>query len=419
MSSLRDRRSFLLLLGTQFLTVVNDNLFKQSVLLLAVSRQGQQGNLQSLAQALFSLPFLLFAVLAGDCADRWPKRRVIIAAKLAEVVVMLLAALAFLKGELYPLLGVVFLMGAQSAFLGPAKYGSLPELSTREGLPRANGVFQASVLAAILLGTGGAGYFQERALPWVALAMAACAGLGALLAARMSSVPAASPHKRLHFNPVGRLLRGLQGARERPGMLPAMLGHALFWLIGSLMLIAWNEFLAKDPVSGQSLVAVSSGSWSLGLAALSLFMALGAILAGQLQRHRIPRSLVLLGACGMSAGFLAAAMVPREPWPLFATMAVASFFSGCYLIPLRTLIQKLPPYASLGAALGTSQMLDFLFISIGALTRPLLRLLGIGPQGLLACLGLLLLFALLLLARALPHSVALNEGADANAETGS
>ncbi|MHC4837129.1 MAG: MFS transporter [Planctomycetota bacterium] len=412
--SLRDRRSFLLLTGTQFLTVANDNLFKQAVLLLAVSRQGQGGDLQSLAQALFSLPFLLFAVLAGDCADRWPKRRVILATKLAEVVVMLLAAWAFLAGDLTALLAVVFLMGTQSAFLGPAKYGSLPELSTRQGLPRANGVFQASVLGAILLGTGSAGHVPEPHLPWLGVGMAACAGLGFLLALGMRTVPAANPGKRLRFDPVGRLVRGLREARTRTGLLPALLGHALFWCVGSLMLIAWNEFLAKGE-DGKALVEVSQGTWSMGLAALSLFMALGAVFAGQVQRRQVPRHLVLLGAGGMAVGFLVAGLVPVSPVPLFATMAIASFFSGCYLIPLRTLVQKLPPYTSLGATLGTSQMLDFLFISGGALLRPSLRLLGVGPQGLLAVLGIVLIAAMPLLARTLPKAVALTADGSADA----
>lgn len=410
---LRDVRSYFLLLGTQFLTVINDNLFKQSVLLLAVSRQGQEGHLQSLAQALFSLPFLLFAVLAGDCADRWPKRTIIVVAKFAEAIIMLLAAAAFCYGALWPLLGVVFLMGAQSSFLGPAKYGSLPELSTRQGLPRANGLFQASVLGAILLGTGAAGHVAESALPLLALGMAVLALLGAGLAFGMRAQAVESKPTTLRFNPGRRLREGWVEAAKRPGLRPALWGHALFWMVGSLMLIAWNEFLAVD-ASGVATVEVSSGDWSIGLAVLSIFMAIGALTAGQLQRQAIRRSLVGIGSFGMAVGFLAAALVPTDPMPLFLCMATASFFSGFYLIPLRTLVQKLPPHKALGATLGTSQMLDFGFIFIGAMLRPLLTLAGVGSQGLLGFLGVVLLLSLLPLMRHLPADVVLNE--DANAD---
>jgi len=410
---LRDVRSYFLLLGTQFLTVINDNLFKQSVLLLAVSRQGQEGHLQSIAQALFSLPFLLFAVLAGDCADRWPKRSILICAKFAEALIMLLAAAAFWYGSLWPLLGVVFLMGAQSSFLGPAKYGSLPELSTQEGLPRANGLFQASVLGAILLGTGAAGHVAESALPYLALGMAVTALVGAGLAMGMRPQLVTSPPSALRFNPLRRLREGWADAAKRPGLRPALWGHALFWMVGSLMLIAWNEFLAVDE-QGFSEVAVSSGDWSIGLAVLSVFMAIGALIAGQLQRTAIRRSLVGLGSIGMALGFLAAALVPTEPWPLFLCMATASFFSGFYLIPLRTLVQKIPPHHALGATLGTSQMLDFGFIFFGAMLRPMLTLAGVDSQGLLALIGLALLATLFPLMRHLPHHVTLSEGASAD-----
>ena len=404
---MRHARSYRHLVLTQFLTVFNDNLFKQSVLLLAIAVQGEGGSGQSMAQALFSLPFLLFAVVAGDCADRFPKRDVILACKWAEVLVMLLAAVAFFSGNLWAVFAVVFLMGTQSAFLGPAKYGSLPELSTIPELPRANGLFQATVLLGILCGTGSAGHLDADALWILGLAMAFLAVAGAWVAARMRRLPAADPGKRIHFDPVRRLLRGLNDARRFPGLLPALCGHAVFWFCGSLMLLAWNEFLARD-ASGQALLEVSPGTWSMGLAGLSLFMAAGAVVAGLGLAARIPRWMPILGAVGMGSGFLVAGLLEPAPLPLFFAIGGASFFSGFYLIPLRSLMQTLPPPTRIGEVLGTGQMLDFLLIFLAAMGRPPLARMGFGPQELLLMLAAVLLLTAVGLAKALPANLSLD-----------
>ena len=55
------------------------------------------------------------------------------------------------------LLLVLFLMGTQSAFFGPGKYGILPELFRREDLPRANGIILMTTFLAIILGMAVAG----------------------------------------------------------------------------------------------------------------------------------------------------------------------------------------------------------------------------------------------------------------------
>ena len=55
------------------------------------------------------------------------------------------------------LLTVLCLMGFQSTFFGPAKYGILPELFRETDLPRANGIIIMTSFLAIIFGTVSAG----------------------------------------------------------------------------------------------------------------------------------------------------------------------------------------------------------------------------------------------------------------------
>lgn len=370
-------RSFRRLTETQFLTVFNDNAFKQTLLLLAASEPAASallgGDPQARAGLVFALPFLLLAVFAGDLADRLPKPRLIVATKWAEAGVMLLAAAGLGLGSLPVGLLALFLMGAQSAFLGPAKYGVIPELVARPLLSRANGVFQAFVLGGVLLGTGSAGFIRsalgERL--WIApLVYAGLAVLGARLALRIEAVPAADPGRRLRWNPLLRLADGLRRAAQVPGLRAAMIGRGLFFHVGTIFVFAWNEM-------GVRLLGAPESWWTAGLASLTVSMAAGSYLAGRWSRGRPRPGFAPLGAAAMACGFVVVALVPRAPWPVFATLLAANFFSGFFLVPLMTLLQQLPADRDRGQVQGACQMIDWLFIVAGSLVKELLSRLGL------------------------------------------
>ncbi len=58
-------------------------------------------------------------------------------------------------------MAVLFLMGAQSTLLGPAKYGILPELYPRDRLPVINGWFLMTTFIAIIGGVAAAGILKD------------------------------------------------------------------------------------------------------------------------------------------------------------------------------------------------------------------------------------------------------------------
>jgi len=398
---LRHPRSFWLLNGTQFLTVFNDNVFKQTVVLIAIAAQGSEGSGAALAQILFSLPFVLFALYAGDCADRWPKRDLVIATKWAECVVMLLGSAALASQSLNAGLVVLFLMALQSAFLGPAKYGALPEYAGRAALARANGWFQALMMVGIVLGTGAAGFALKHAgeRRWlIPIALAMVAAVGARVAARMTRLPAAAPERRPRFAPLRRMAEGLREAGARPGLRALLFGHALFWFASSLAYVGWNELIALQP-DGSQLVVAERAWWSLGLALLGVGLGAGAAMCGLLARRTPLARMALVGATVMALGFGAAGFVPPEPEAVLACGLLAAFGSGFFVVPLRTLIQDLAQPERLGATLGVSQTLDFVGIALGGAARLLLRPFGFDAREVLVATALALLLGTLVLAR--------------------
>ena len=125
-------RRFLPFFTTQALGAFNDNVFKNALVIMLTFKiaglsQADINTLANLAAGLFILPFFLFSASAGQWAEKYERARSIRRIKLLEIGLMLLAALGFWLQSLPFLLGVLFLMGAQSTLFGPIKYSILPE----------------------------------------------------------------------------------------------------------------------------------------------------------------------------------------------------------------------------------------------------------------------------------------------------
>ncbi|MGY9004093.1 MAG: MFS transporter, partial [Rhodospirillales bacterium] len=151
-------RRFLPLFLTQALGALNDNLFKNALVVLIIFRIAAEkelnGNvLVTLAAGIFILPFFLFSATAGQLADKVEKSRLIQIIKAAEIAIMGCGAVALWSGGVSLLIFVLFLMGTQSAFFGPVKYSILPDLLDESELIGGNGLVEAGTFLAILIGT--------------------------------------------------------------------------------------------------------------------------------------------------------------------------------------------------------------------------------------------------------------------------
>ena len=136
--SLLGQRRFAPFFSTQFLGALNDNIFRNGLVIL-ITFQGvrvfgmDHTVLANVAAFLFILPFFLFSATAGQLADKYEKSMLMRRIKLLEIGLMTLAASALLTRQYPVLLFVLFLMGCQSTLFGPVKYAYLPQkLHVRE-----------------------------------------------------------------------------------------------------------------------------------------------------------------------------------------------------------------------------------------------------------------------------------------------
>ncbi len=155
--ALLGQRRFAPFFATQFLGALNDNIFRNGLVIL-ITFQGvlvagmDHSQLANVAAGLFILPFFLFSATAGQLADKYEKSMLIRRIKLLEIALMLLAAFALISESYSLLLLVLFLMGCQSTMFGPVKYAYLPQQLDDHELVGGNALVESGTYIAIILG---------------------------------------------------------------------------------------------------------------------------------------------------------------------------------------------------------------------------------------------------------------------------
>ena len=137
----------------------------------------------SLGRGSFMVPLGVFAPWAGWAADRFSKRSAIIWLKLIEVLLMAAGIWAIHLANVPSMFTVLFLIGAQAAFIGTAKLGIIPELVKKSDISAANGLSGVATLVAVIVGTvAGYGLAEitqadhSRGLMLSTVALIGCAG---------------------------------------------------------------------------------------------------------------------------------------------------------------------------------------------------------------------------------------------------
>ncbi|MEI6526797.1 MAG: MFS transporter [Planctomycetota bacterium] len=377
--SLLADRSFWGVAITQFLGAFNDNLYKQLMLLMAIGGVGAitKDDRQGWATFAFSLPFVLLSGLAGYLSDRNSKSRIIVICKVAEIVITLLAVLAFLMyGNIgdYGTWTVLVLMGIHSTFFGPAKYGILPELFHHKNLPRANGLILMSTFLAIILGVVLAGAIKEALVTtdatgqedfgrlWIgSLACAVVAIIGTFTSLFVRYTAAVQPQARFELAdsivpaPILSLL-----SKDRP-LLLALVVSSVFWLVGGLVMPVVNR-LGKDQLQQ------ADTKTSILTAGLAIGIILGAISANLVLKRMPKDKQVSLGVLIMILSMCMLSIWKPNGEVLlgyagtFIGLIVAGIGAAVFVIPIQVFLQERPPLELKGRLIGTMNFANFVGI---------------------------------------------------------
>ncbi len=397
-SSLMVDRSFWGMTCTQFLGAFNDNLYKQLMLLLAIpvavaavaagagvdgtglapadpGGANPGGDIQGWATLVFSLPFVLFSGYAGYLSDRSSKTPIIVLCKVAEIAVMFLGLLAFYFYDNLGITGtwvVLFLMGTQSAFFGPGKYGILPELFSPRDLPRANGIILMSTFLAIIFGTVLAGGLKkvltgaDGSTQNLWLGLLVCAGIaviGTLTSLLVRKVPPAQPDIKLTADCLGVSKDVSTVLKQDRVLLGALLVSSVFWLVSGLAVPTVNRL-------GLGLLKVDELQTSMLTASIALGIMPGALFASFLCRKGWGDFSVSLGLWGILGSLIMLGFWTDGTSHVLgfsgSIVALVSMgvFAAIFAIPIQVFLQDRPPANLKGRMIATMNQANFMGILI-------------------------------------------------------
>ncbi len=383
--ALLGQRRFLPFFATQALGAFNDNVFKQSLIILitfgAISLSAEDKLVwTNLAAGLFILPFFLFSALAGQWAEKFEKSNTIRLIKLFEIAIMLLAAVGFAFDSLPFLMFVLFLMGTHSALFGPIKYAILPQALKPEELVGGNGLVEAGTFLTILIGSMLGGWLIQgfaNGTQYVSATVIVIAVVGWLASRHIPHAPATAPDLRLRWNLVALTASTLGCLRGNRAVLNSVLGISWFWFFGAIFLAQIPNYAAVYLGGDASVAQFVMMVFTVGIGA-------GSLLCEVLSRRTVEIGLVPLGALGLTVFGVdlyfarpEAAVVLDISWRQFLAtpgswrivmdLTFIGVFGGLYIVPLFALIQQRAPRAQLSRTIAANNILNALFMVAASL----------------------------------------------------
>ncbi len=371
--------------ATQFLGAFNDNLFKNALVVLLTFQAAHWTTLKpellaNLAAGIFILPFFLFSATAGQLADKLDKAMLARLVKVLEMAIMGVAAVGFFLTSLPVLMGALFLLGCHSTLFGPVKYAILPQHLHEDELVGGNALIEAGTFVAILLGTlaGGllAGSVEHPA--WIAVGAFVVALAGYVTSRGIPAAPAPVPELRINLNPLSETWRNIAFARENRTVFLSILGISWFWLYGAL-------FLAQFPAYAKFVLGGGESSVTLLLATFTVGIGLGSMLCERMSGKHVEIGLVPFGSIGLTlfgldlyfaspAGL--AGTTPHDLlvllslpaiWRVLFDLLMLGVFGGFFIVPMYALVQLRSAPEHRARVIAANNILNALFMVVGAL----------------------------------------------------
>ena len=381
--SLLLQRRFAPFFVTQFLGAFNDNIFRNGLVIL-ITFQGiliaemNASQLANVAGALFILPFFLLSATAGQLADKYEKSRLFRRIKLLEIVLMSLAAAAFISGSYSALLFVLFLMGCQSTLFGPVKYAYLPQQLATHELVGGNALVESGTYLAIILGliVGGISVSTDQSGQTVLASFLIAVAVSGYLASRgIPATRAVAPGLKINWNVWTETWRIVGFARKDRSVFLSILGISWFWFFGSAITLQVPAYTLDILHGNEEITTVLLVAFAVGVG-------IGSLLCERMSGHRIELGLVPFGSVGLSLFaidlYFAQPQMHLLPvstvqeflarpgsWRVLIDLSLLGAFGGFYSVPLYAMVQERADRSHLSRIIAANNILNALFM-VGA-----------------------------------------------------
>jgi MFS family permease len=375
-------RDFLLLWTGQVVSTIGTRVsgLAYPLIVLAITGSAAQAGLVAAAQ---TAPFLIWFLPAGALVDRWPRKRIMLAADAGRAVALASVAVAVLLGRitLGHLIAVAFAEGTLYVFFLLAETAALPYVVPGPQLPAAVAQNQARDQGASLVGQPLAGllFGLGHALPFAVDAVSYLAGVAMTAPIRRKLEEERAPEHRHLLAEISEGARWLWSQHLLRALVAIAAAGNLAFSALSLTIIVRARDLGASPAS----IGLLLGLFGAGAIA-------GALAAPPVQRL-VPPNVILIGALWWWVAQMVALALAPTVFLLGAVYTVGALMGPIFQTANAAYRYALTPDRLQGRVYGISRMIGWSTVPLGALLGGIsLQTLGAVPTfaALATCLAI-------------------------------
>ncbi len=343
--------------------------------------------------ALLPFAIMIFSPISGQLADRFETSLMFRRTKLAEVAMMLLAAYAFSSGNGLLATMMLFGMGAQSAFFSPVRIGAMPKYLQANELVRGNGLCNAGLFTAILVGYAVGGFLiaRENGGAMVGMVLVSASTVGFIAATMTPYAAPNAPDLRINFNIATQsvaMFRIVLGSR---GVAPPLFGVGVFYLLSTAVTVI-TPLYARDALHADAMVATAlNGLFAIGAG-------VGAVTAASLSKNRsgLAEATIAVGAAGLLSVVVYLITPLAAPaqgaltlgglfgsaigLALCAAFVATAALMGVYIAPLQAAMQRRAPAGVRARIMAAGAFMNAAFAIPGSLAIFAITSTGADPR---------------------------------------
>ena len=320
-------RGFAGLMVTQIAGAANDNLLKAILMVAVVQGSTVWPNLlgdggTGWVNFMLTAPFVVLLGYAGQISDKYSKNRVVVATRIIEIPIAILALIGFVWNMPYVVIAAFILLCSESAFFSPSKYGVIQEYVGTGNLSKANGLINGSTNVAIIAGSAIGPLLLQKGMMWAGVILVIMAVIGCASSLVMSYVPPVNPTLRWSWNPFKSYIESIRSMRStgcneqgRSSLWYGVLAWSVFFMIAIVIIAIVPEY--KQPLG------LDDTTTGYLLAAMGVGIGIGCLTAAACSGNTIRMWFVPAGGIAMGCVLLVLGSIPMESTHTLSTIRPA------------------------------------------------------------------------------------------------
>ncbi|OPJ62377.1 MFS transporter [Clostridium oryzae] len=359
-ANLFSNRNFILLWIGQVISQLGNSLYELAIMWYILQKTGSSMAM-GVSVVCYTIPTILFGLVAGVFADRYDKKKIIMFSDLINGIIMLLTCFFIAKDmiSIYGLYLIMILTSSVAAMFSPAISSIWPLIVKEEDLTKRNSLSQITNRACTILGPVLSGILLAAFHIWILFLINGISFLIAVLMESFITVPAVNKRKAVNEKFFFQMKEGILYITKTRSLL-----HLVF--VGGLII---NFFLAPLTIYS-AVISKNLQRGSVGLGMLESSVGIGALAGGFIIFLGVMKNKYKIAIAGLALegiGLMGYGMFSNSFYVILVFASVIGIGVSMASVGISTLFQTLVDKDKMGRVMSALGILCTISVPIGTM----------------------------------------------------